>query len=526
MTIIRGLAVAAALLMVAGEPATGAAPGAGDGFRATGATEAPAGSVVAQAGPQRVRPSPARPVPTLPVPHGRGSFTAIVPPPITGEGATQMAAVDKLVRDYLVANNLPGATVAVSKDRRLVWSKGYGYANFADKTPMQPWHRTFFGSVGKVITTLAAMALVEDGALDLDALVYGKAAPLWGSNPADPPGVIFEPGVLADPGAYFNAMIEAALKPPPPDVEQLPPDVETALQWSSKMTVRHLLSHTSGLRRSGSTSAAVTHFNKPAEAPFGQTPEVLTYRELHLAMLMGLSGQTLRFEPGTSTGSFKADYSNHAFGLAGALIAEQSGLPYADFVQQRILLPLGLSNVVPAYVAVGSRDAFRHRRVEGVVTPMRHKQLSAPTLGLAAGGWTASAQDLVRIMCATDPESRLPILRPATIQRMEADAVSGIQNRPLGWDSRSSTTGLRKNGMLTGGTALIAKYPPGSRSGGIDLSNINVAIGINISTSEPGGLVTEIAKVAGQAAISQHFDLFDPAFRCAKPALGLAPAPQ
>lgn len=424
-------------------------------------------------------------------------FEAIVLPPVSGEGAAQMSAVDKLVQDYLVAKNLPGATVAVSKERRLVWSKGYGYANFADKTPMQPWHRTFFGSVAKVITTLAAMVLVDDGAMDVDALVYGKASPLWGSNPDDPPGVIFTRGVLADPGAYFNAMIHGALALPPPDVE-------TALEWASKMQVKHLLSHTSGLRHSGSGATAADHFDKAEED--------LTYREVHLAMLMALAGPSLLFEPGTLW-----KYSNHSFGLAGHIIAEQSGMSYADFVRQRILLPLGLNNVVPAYTAVGELDAFRHTRDDdGNPTPISHKELDKPTLGLAAGGWVATAQDLVRIMCATDKQTSLPILSAAVIDLMEADAVDGIPNRPLGWDSRSATAGLNKGGALTGGRALILKFPPGFISGGIDLSDINVAIGINIRVSKPTNLLISIAKAAAQADIPEHYDLFDPAYRCAK----------
>jgi CubicO group peptidase (beta-lactamase class C family) len=61
--------------------------------------------------------------------------------------------VDALVKAAFDADDLPGMTVAVTKDDRLVLSKGYGYANVATKTPMTDWTRSLLGSTTKAVVT-------------------------------------------------------------------------------------------------------------------------------------------------------------------------------------------------------------------------------------------------------------------------------------------------------------------------------------------------------------------------------------
>jgi len=69
------------------------------------------------------------------------------------------------MEDYHIA----GAAVAVVKDGRLFFAKGYGYADIANKIPVDPeWTIFRTGSVGKVITWTAVMQLVEQGKLDLE----------------------------------------------------------------------------------------------------------------------------------------------------------------------------------------------------------------------------------------------------------------------------------------------------------------------------------------------------------------------
>jgi CubicO group peptidase (beta-lactamase class C family) len=78
--------------------------------------------------------------------------------------------LDELLNSQLAENHIPGASVAVVKDGRLFFAKGYGYANLEQQTPFvadQTLVRV--GSVAKLFTWTAVMQLVEQGKLDLNA---------------------------------------------------------------------------------------------------------------------------------------------------------------------------------------------------------------------------------------------------------------------------------------------------------------------------------------------------------------------
>jgi hypothetical protein len=64
------------------------------------------------------------------------SLSSVLTLPITGKGAVQMNGVDQLVLDFLKSTTPPDATVAVSKQGRLVWSKkGLWLCEYTRETP-------------------------------------------------------------------------------------------------------------------------------------------------------------------------------------------------------------------------------------------------------------------------------------------------------------------------------------------------------------------------------------------------------
>jgi CubicO group peptidase (beta-lactamase class C family) len=76
---------------------------------------------------------------------------------------------DGLMTDHLRSNHVAGAVVAVVKDGKPVFSKGYGYADYAHKRPVSPDSTLFrIGSISKTFTWTAVMQLVQQGKLDLD----------------------------------------------------------------------------------------------------------------------------------------------------------------------------------------------------------------------------------------------------------------------------------------------------------------------------------------------------------------------
>ncbi|MCX6951660.1 MAG: serine hydrolase [Verrucomicrobia bacterium] len=69
------------------------------------------------------------------------------------------------------APKVPGLSVAVAVDGRLVWAEGFGYADLAQKSPVTPATRFRIGSISKSLSSVGLALLVERGQLDLDAPV-------------------------------------------------------------------------------------------------------------------------------------------------------------------------------------------------------------------------------------------------------------------------------------------------------------------------------------------------------------------
>lgn len=79
------------------------------------------------------------------------------------------AFFDGIVPLQISRDDIAGAVVAVVKDGRVLFEKGYGYADVKNKKPVSPQDTLFRpGSVSKLFTWTAVMQLVEQGKLDLD----------------------------------------------------------------------------------------------------------------------------------------------------------------------------------------------------------------------------------------------------------------------------------------------------------------------------------------------------------------------
>src|SRR5207249_6788266 len=79
------------------------------------------------------------------------------------------AFLDGILPAQLQREDIAGATIAIVKDGKVLFAKGYGYADVEKKKPVSPEETLFRpGSVSKLFTWTAVMQLVEQGKLDLD----------------------------------------------------------------------------------------------------------------------------------------------------------------------------------------------------------------------------------------------------------------------------------------------------------------------------------------------------------------------
>ncbi len=77
--------------------------------------------------------------------------------------------LDAFIQHEVETKNLPALSIALVDDQKVVWARGYGFADPQAKTPATSDTVYRVGSVSKLFTDLAVMQLVERGALDLDA---------------------------------------------------------------------------------------------------------------------------------------------------------------------------------------------------------------------------------------------------------------------------------------------------------------------------------------------------------------------
>ena len=82
-----------------------------------------------------------------------------------------IAQCRRLIRRAMIEKGIPGAVVAVMKDRQLVWSEGMGYADVENDVPCKPENSMRIASISKPLTVVALLQLWEKGLIDLDAPV-------------------------------------------------------------------------------------------------------------------------------------------------------------------------------------------------------------------------------------------------------------------------------------------------------------------------------------------------------------------
>lgn len=379
--------------------------------------------------------------------------------PKFGEAWEQLGEkVDSLVETFIEEKSLPGMTVAVTKEGQLVLSMGYGYAlvDGTRKLPMKPCSRSRIGSVGKVISGAQGYQLMKSKNID------PKTQRLYGPN-----------GFF---GGIFDADIDIGIKAHAPKSAKWK-------EWYGKITIQHLLDHKSGFQ-------SKTDYIDDAAKMFGVSEDKLTYGQAHQYFLRT---SELLYEPGTVY-----DYLNLNFGLWTLLTKKMSGKSYVNYVMEDFLKPMKLHNAVrPERANPDSCDAYNHKfnsNLKPEVFPFEEHGL-----GLAAGGFRASAQDLVR----------LTVLLDKKYTTAELDS--------MGW-AMSSKGKLGHGGRLDGGTAYVAMFPEGYISkSDTNLSEVHVAVVTNIgednnddnlSSADLSSLADKIALAVPVSNVPVTFDIW------------------
>lgn len=257
--------------------------------------------------------------------------------------------IDALMHDYDAPDG-PGASVVVVRDGAVVFRKSYGVADLEERVAATPATNYRLASVTKQFTAASILLLAERGALSVD-----------------------------DPIRRF--------------LPELPP-------YADAITIRHLLTHTSGL------------VDYEDVIPAGTAKQL---RDFDVLELVAQQRATL-FPPGT-----KYQYSNSGYALLAMIVQRASGKTFARFLEENIFSPLRMNATVAFEEGISgvANRAFGHSRAGAAASndwegpsPSRHaaiadRQPRAPVAGwtrtdlsltsavLGDGGIYSSADDLV-----------------------------------------------------------------------------------------------------------------------------------
>jgi CubicO group peptidase (beta-lactamase class C family) len=337
----------------------------------------------------------------------------------TGMFVPELSIVDVEVSQFMQTWNLQGGSVAIVKDGRLIYARGFGEAD--KSTPAMPDNLFRIASLSKPITSMAVMKLIEDGLLQPDALVFG------------------EQGILNNP-EYSDIN-----------------DTRTKL-----ITLRHLLEHTAGWDREVS----------PIGDPMFNSIKIAKERQVEapanpLSIIQYMLSNPLDFDPGT-----KFSYSNIGYCIIGRVIEKVTGLPYEDYVYQHILQPLGISDMhlgKNLYESKHEKEVRYHDIASRGLMPSVYeagKRVSFPYGGFnveamdAHGGWIASATDLARLMVACDKFSTKPDFLQAHTIDMMTTPCKQYPGYAMGWFVNNAGNWWH-TGSLAGSSAMIARIQEG-----------------------------------------------------------------
>jgi len=269
--------------------------------------------------------------------------------------------LDNKIIAFMSTYNIPGASLAVSKNGKLVYMKGYGFADTATKELVTTADRFRLASVSKTYTGVAIMKLFQEGKIDLDGKVFG-AGSILGTDYGTPP---YNPNLTA-------------------------------------ITVRMLLQHITG------AWGAATGGDVIDQNPTYTNKQLLDW--------------IIDTRPMPDTPGSIFDYSNVNFFILGRIIEKITGLSYYDYIQS-IMNIIGATATESAgrtladrkpnevvYYGQGTDASF----VYTIGFPRRD----------ADAGLIATARDVLKLITAVDGfPTRPDILNAATITQFTTPSV-------------------------------------------------------------------------------------------------------
>ncbi len=266
----------------------------------------------------------------------------------------QIKLLEKWITENMNYYHIPGMVVGVVYDQDLVWAQPFGVADLKSGEAMHSGHLFRIASISKTFTSIAIMQLRDAGQLRLD-----------------------------DPVKKYLKWF----------------DIQNEYEHAPPVTLRQILTHTSGLPRE-------------AAFPYWTDHEFPTLEQI----IETLPDQKMIYEPQT-----KWKYSNLAMALLGEIVAEVSGMPYENYIKRYILQPLQMKST-----RVQLSESDKEKLATGYLRHRPgHEREVAPftdSKGItAAANLTSGVDDLAKYIALQfryENTQNDPVLRGSTLREM------------------------------------------------------------------------------------------------------------
>ena len=347
----------------------------------------------------------------------------------TGKTFSGLEPFDELMKAFVRENEIPGASLAVAKDGRLVYARGFGYSDVEEEQPVKPESLFRIASISKPFTAVATLQLVEQGKLRLDTPVFGM--------------------LPHKPHLAKGASVDPRL---------------------GQVTIAHLLRHQGGWDRK-ETIDPLFHAIEIASV-LGKPPPATQDDVIRFMM-----GWQLDFDPGE-----RYVYSNLGYCLLGRVIEQVTGRRYGVYMVNEFLKPLGIESMRLGKTLLRDRAELEVKYypkgdrlgiavtgdVIGAKVSWPYGAWSIESFD-SLGGWIASAPDLVRFGSAVDRYQQSGILNEKTIGTMIERPTKGHfgndkEGKPdathygCGWSVRPMKNGKTNRwhtGSLSGTSTIL-----------------------------------------------------------------------
>ncbi len=344
-----------------------------------------------------------------------------------------VAFAERVIPEFMREGKVPGFSIAVVKDGKVIYAQGFGARDPARSLPATPKTLYGIGSCSKSFVALSVMQLAEKGKLKLTDLASDY--------------VPFRLGLKGKP-----------------------------------ITIHHLLSHSSGVPNLATSTIGLSRgVGIELGVPWGSAEDF--YRVVNSA------NSEIAADPGE-----RFFYSNEGFRVVGNIIQEVSSVPFHEYVQENILKPLGMRRstlVRHIFDADPDRMTAHWKKTDGTMQPtgFPYPDVSENprfSWNAAAGGLMAPMTELTTYLAMLMNDGVHKGKRLASGESIEkmftpyidhAETYGGMSHYGYGWSIQPDFLGVKQvshGGSLLVATAHLAMIP-----------SLGIGIAMAANTSRP-----------------------------------------